>query len=33
MDTATRTRSHRIAVVLCLVLASGILGSQRHAPA
>ena len=33
MDTATRTRSRRIAVSLCLVLAAGILGSQRPAPA
>ena len=29
MDTATRTRSHRITVALCLVLAAGILGNQR----
>ena len=33
MDTATRTRSHRITLLLCLVLAAGILGNQRPAPA
>jgi hypothetical protein len=33
MDIATRTRSHRITVALCLVLAAGILGNQRPAPA
>ena len=33
MDTATRTRSHRINIILCLVLAAGILGSQHPAPA
>jgi len=33
MDTATRTRSHRIALFLCLVVSAGILGSQRPAPA
>jgi hypothetical protein len=33
MDTATRTRSSRIALFLCLVVSAGILGSQRSAPA
>ena len=33
MDTATSTRSHRIALFLCLVVSAGILGSQRPAPA
>ena len=33
MDTATRTRSNRIALFLCLVVAFAILGSQRPAPA
>ena len=33
MDTATRTRSRRIALFLCLVVSAGTLGSQRPAPA
>lgn len=33
MDTATRTRSSRIALIVCLILAAAILGSQRPAPA
>jgi len=33
MDTATRTRSSRIALFLCLTVSAGILGSQRAAPA
>ena len=33
METATHTRSHRIRVLLCLVLVAGILGSQRSTPA
>jgi hypothetical protein len=33
MDTATRTRSSRIALFLCLIVSAAILGSQRPAPA
>ena len=33
MDTATSTRSSRIALFLCLAFATAILGSQRPAPA
>jgi hypothetical protein len=33
MDTATRTRSSRIALFMCLLVAAAILGSQRPAPA
>ena len=33
MDTATRTRSNRIALFLCLIVSAAILGSQRPAPA
>jgi hypothetical protein len=33
MDTATSTRSSRIALILCLALATATLGSQRSAPA
>jgi hypothetical protein len=33
MDTATSTRSSRIAFLLCLALATAILGSQQPAPA
>jgi hypothetical protein len=33
MDTATSTRSSRIALVLCLAFATVILGNQRPAPA
>ena len=33
MDTATRTLSSRIALLVCLVVAAAILGSQRPAPA
>ena len=33
MDTATRTRSSRIALFLCLIVSAGILGGQRPAPA
>jgi hypothetical protein len=33
MDTATRTRSNRTALFLCLIVSAAILGSQRPAPA
>jgi hypothetical protein len=33
MDTATRTLSSRIALLVCLIVAAAILGSQRPAPA
>jgi hypothetical protein len=33
MDTATSTRSSRIALVLCLAFTTVILGNQRPAPA
>jgi hypothetical protein len=33
MDTATSTRSSRIALILCLAFATATLGSQRSAPA
>lgn len=33
MDTATRTHSNRIALILCLIVSTAILGSQRPAPA
>ena len=33
MDTATRTHSRRIALLLCLITAATILGGQRSAPA
>jgi hypothetical protein len=33
MDTATHTRSHRIALFVCVVVSAAILGTQRPAPA
>lgn len=33
MDTATRTRSSKIALFFCLIVSAAIIGSQRPAPA